>query len=414
VRVFESSPADPWKALPPRLAAPFRARLPRLAEQITAGIQREAAELGQSPYALGVRLGVERALGEFADRLAEGRGPARGADGADPAHIYRLLGLREVRAGRTLDALQASFRLAGQIVWRALVEVGAQAGVPLDEMYGVSEAVFRYVDELAGHTREGYAQARDRIDGEIRRRRRTLVELLVQEPGPGQETVAELARAARWTLPPLVQAVALRRPEDDGTGPEPRSPAVLGADQLLYAGGAQPYVLAPDNGHGTRVLIERAVGRWAAAVGPPVPVGDAGRSLRWARRLLDLEARGYAGPQGSNTAPGSSSARTLHCVDHLPALVLSADEELLRTLTRRRLAPLDAAPAHRRDRLAETLLCWLECAGSAPEVARRLNVHPQTVRYRLRHLDELFGAAMRDPGQRFELELALRGRSLPD
>jgi DNA-binding PucR family transcriptional regulator len=45
-------------------------------------------------------------------------------------------------------------------------------------------------------------------------------------------------------------------------------------------------------------------------------------------------------------------------------------------------------------------------------VARRLGVHPQTVRYRLRQLEELFGDALNAPDARFELELALRGRAL--
>jgi len=37
-----------------------------------------------------------------------------------------------------------------------------------------------------------------------------------------------------------------------------------------------------------------------------------------------------------------------------------------------------------------------------------LEVHPQTVRYRVRRLRELFGDALEDPEQRFELGLALR------
>jgi hypothetical protein len=35
-------------------------------------------------------------------------------------------------------------------------------------------------------------------------------------------------------------------------------------------------------------------------------------------------------------------------------------------------------------------------------------VHPQTVRYRMSRLRELFGSALDDPDGRFELELALR------
>ncbi|MYT26807.1 PucR family transcriptional regulator, partial [Streptomyces sp. SID7760] len=48
----------------------------------------------------------------------------------------------------------------------------------------------------------------------------------------------------------------------------------------------------------------------------------------------------------------------------------------------------------------------------APEAAKALSVHPQTVRYRMRQLEKLFGPGLRDPRTRFELEMALRSRRL--
>ena len=48
--------------------------------------------------------------------------------------------------------------------------------------------------------------------------------------------------------------------------------------------------------------------------------------------------------------------------------------------------------------------------GSVTGAADELGVHPQTVRYRLNRLRELFGAALEDPDARFELELVLRAR----
>jgi DNA-binding PucR family transcriptional regulator len=48
--------------------------------------------------------------------------------------------------------------------------------------------------------------------------------------------------------------------------------------------------------------------------------------------------------------------------------------------------------------------------GSVSPTAAALGVHPQTVRYRIARLRELFGAALDDPESRFELQLALRGR----
>jgi DNA-binding PucR family transcriptional regulator len=60
--------------------------------------------------------------------------------------------------------------------------------------------------------------------------------------------------------------------------------------------------------------------------------------------------------------------------------------------------------------LAETLRAWLDCQGRIDETARALDVHPQTVRYRLNQLREAFGGALDDADARFELELALRVR----
>jgi len=44
-------------------------------------------------------------------------------------------------------------------------------------------------------------------------------------------------------------------------------------------------------------------------------------------------------------------------------------------------------------------------------MADELEVHPQTARYRIARLKELFGEDLDDPDARFELELALRASS---
>jgi DNA-binding PucR family transcriptional regulator len=79
-----------------------------------------------------------------------------------------------------------------------------------------------------------------------------------------------------------------------------------------------------------------------------------------------------------------------------------------------RQAAIDRALSDRalRDRIAETLLAWLQLGENAAEVAQRIHVHPQTVRYRMRQIHELFGDQLRDPDRRFELQLALRIRTL--
>ena len=58
--------------------------------------------------------------------------------------------------------------------------------------------------------------------------------------------------------------------------------------------------------------------------------------------------------------------------------------------------------------MIDTLRAWFAEQGRLSPVAARLSVHPQTVRYRVARLRELFGDALDDPDERFWLELALR------
>src|SRR5581483_8077490 len=72
-------------------------------------------------------------------------------------------------------------------------------------------------------------------------------------------------------------------------------------------------------------------------------------------------------------------------------------------------APLAEVPgAATRANLALTLRAWLRAPGQRKTIAIELGVHPQTVRYRMARLRELFGELLDDPDGRFELELALR------
>jgi DNA-binding PucR family transcriptional regulator len=89
-------------------------------------------------------------------------------------------------------------------------------------------------------------------------------------------------------------------------------------------------------------------------------------------------------------------------------LLLRSDVRLAAELAGDRLAPLAGLSLGSRRRLTATLEVWLAEQGRLGVVANRLGVHPQTVRYRLGRLRDLFGEALDDPDGRFWLELALR------
>jgi DNA-binding PucR family transcriptional regulator len=103
----------------------------------------------------------------------------------------------------------------------------------------------------------------------------------------------------------------------------------------------------------------------------------------------------------------SAGAGPLDTEQRLADLVLRADEGALADLRAQVLAPLADLPAGARAKLTETLRSWLLHHGRREQVAAALFVHPQTVRYRMGQLRELYGARLEDPRTVLELTIAL-------
>jgi DNA-binding PucR family transcriptional regulator len=92
---------------------------------------------------------------------------------------------------------------------------------------------------------------------------------------------------------------------------------------------------------------------------------------------------------------------------HLADLVVTADRDALDDLRSRALAPLSDLRDTTRQRLQETLRCWLLHQGKRDAVAAELHVHAQTVRYRMGQLRELYGDRLDDPVVVRDLVVAL-------
>ena len=83
-----------------------------------------------------------------------------------------------------------------------------------------------------------------------------------------------------------------------------------------------------------------------------------------------------------------------------------ASGDLLGRLSQRVLAGLDDLSAAERSLLLVTFRAWVDHGGSATEAGRVLYCHPNTVRYRLRKLEERTGRSVSDPRAMLELMLA--------
>jgi DNA-binding PucR family transcriptional regulator len=93
--------------------------------------------------------------------------------------------------------------------------------------------------------------------------------------------------------------------------------------------------------------------------------------------------------------------------DHLAALIVTADPQALADLRARVFAPLSGMSEAAAAKLLETLRSWLAHQGRRDEIAAELFVHPQTVRYRMTRLRELYGDRLRDPQWLLLLTVAL-------
>jgi DNA-binding PucR family transcriptional regulator len=153
---------------------------------------------------------------------------------------------------------------------------------------------------------------------------------------------------------------------------------------------------------GRRRELSAALRDRRAALGPVVGWPEAGLSFSRAHAMLQLVRDGAVAADGP----------LVLAEEHQLELVLGSDRRLAGDLVARMLTALDAETELSRQRLGSTLEAWLRHRGRTEEVARALHVHPQTVRYRLARLRELFGERLDSPDGRFELELALRTRRL--
>jgi PucR C-terminal helix-turn-helix domain len=365
------------------IADVLRPVLPEVADEIVAAIRAElpaydAAFAG--PYEQVIRDGVERALRRFADVVSD---PGR-ADAVD-RQVNVGLGRGEFRQGRGLDVLLAAYRIGARIAWRRFVAAGVEADVPATELYSLGESVFAYIDGLSAEAAEGYAAEQSVQAGETQRLRRALIRALVREP-IDEDEVRAAADAAGWVLPSRMAALVSEEASE-------RLAGRIGADVVAARLDGQTVAFVPDlHAPGRLAQVALALGDRRGALGPEV--GWVHASLSLARARLALEV-----------VPGSF----VQAEEHLADLLLAADRRLGAELADRVLAPLDEGPESTRAKLTETLEAWLDHQGRVEAVAQALDIHPQTVRYRLGQLRERIDR-LEDPDRRFELAVALRAR----
>jgi DNA-binding CsgD family transcriptional regulator len=383
-----------WASLPRDLVTKFHPMVGRLTQDMIREIQLAVPEFARplkGHFGAIMTAGVEQAVLRILDTVGVG-----GSPNENWATVFRQLGRIEFNEGRSMDCLQTAYRVGGRVAWRHVAAWGQQQRLPTVMFSVAAEAIFAYVDEISALSIEGYTTAQAESAGIVERRRQRLLDMLIADPPAAPTAIATLAQQIEWKVPDEIAVIVLERTDDmqtDWSLPQPH-------DLLMDLDSETPCLISADPDKHMTLLAHSLRGH-RASVGPMVPLAAAGSSLRWARRAMDLVERGVI-----------ADREIIWCRDHLSTLWLLGDEFLIEQLHDRALAPLAGMTDKQRAKTAETVLAWLETRGSALEMAERLKIHPQTVRYRMRQVEKLFGDQLANSNSRLDLEIALRAQRL--
>jgi len=177
-------------------------------------------------------------------------------------------------------------------------------------------------------------------------------------------------------------------------------------DAQVAANGSRVYVVLPDSGRTAAVVswIRGTIGALRTELGldlhaviaaPINGLADVAGARRDIDRVFDSAARHPVFGRVTTLA----EARTTVLLDEIVTLV-AADARLVDPRVRRLR---ETEPV-----LAETLRVYLDSFGDVAAAASALHVHPNTVRYRVRRLEQVLSTSLGDPDVRLLLSLSLR------
>jgi len=298
---------------------------------------------------------------------------------------------RRSRQGVPLDELLHAFRVGHRTVWDAIVAEASDSKAGREAAIALARPALQYVDLSSTLVAEAYLREEQRLLATADRERRDLLENLLA----GRTALPEApgVPASLRGSPELVVAVVRALGQEDS-----------GSDELHE-------VAATLCAHAARGAVEPlVVERQGEVVGvmgadspnPAEALGSAARALAREAGItiragisshgtgLDSVARGYA--EAGRALERTTAERPVVALGEMRPfeyVLASADAATARVIAAKGRRLLDA---DRDGTVIETLLAYAAADLNVSEAARRLVVHPNTVRYRLRRISELTGS----------------------
>jgi sugar diacid utilization regulator len=284
-----------------------------------------------------------------------------------------------------------AYRLGGRLGWDALIEAAtpSEQAALLPSVAGLME----YVDRVSDAVTETYHDERRHLMSAEEQRVHDLFDQLVAGArlAPG---LRELSERIGLALSERYRPFAVRRTQAPAHGHAQLAQAMRQNGVLAVSEGDRVVgLMAADRD------APPADGEGVVAIGEPARGGQLEEALGDVRALLQL-------------AVAASPEVPLRVGDHLPELLLVRSPQLAEALERLALGPLQDYAERRSADLLETLETFMACDLDRRRAAELLHVHPNTLDYRLRRVEELTGLSLARPRDLTMVSLALRKRAL--
>src|SRR5690606_4648278 len=177
----------------------MRSEMESVADEIVTEIRASMPEYRRpldGPYGKSIRAGVQHAVSLFLAQIADPTASKHHAH-----EVHRRLGQYEMREGRSLDTLQAAYRVGARVAWRRSMEVGRRGGCSSTVMSQVAATLLGFMAELASAGLDGFLEAKAGSADALDTWRRRLLQLILERPAVPPEAIDELAQLIGWATP---------------------------------------------------------------------------------------------------------------------------------------------------------------------------------------------------------------------
>ncbi|MFD7155577.1 PucR family transcriptional regulator [Kribbella sp. NPDC059898] len=310
--------------------------------------------------------------------------------------VPRETGRRRAQQSAPLPEVLQVYRISFATLWDALLDHARKSGdtSTTEALLSTASRIWQITDEHALAVTEAYREATAELLLARQRRRGALVEaLLTGQPGPDG---GPWEAAALLSFPPGAQVFVVAA--ETRSLAEESLPAV--ERRLAEHGVVSGWRLTPTLQLGliaataaqqdSALLTLRDIVTARTGVSPAYSdLTDTPRALQLARTAMASLPAGHA---------------AVHRFDPSPlAALVAMDPGEGRRIASAVLGPVLVLPAEDREVMLSTIDAYIRHEGSAEHAARVLNCHPNTIRYRLRRLQELTGRSLTDPRDAAEL-----------